>query len=205
MPEPGRSILDNYEKLAKILSLVAVPVLLGIGGWALQDALSKRNVDQQYVSLALSILKEPKSDELLRTWAVELLNEHSPVPIPSQTQAKLKTGEISFAAFASYKRLTDLYEIIIDTKNMLEIVMAEYDPNVEERRALDTLLLELSGSGARTDAKIQAILSGRQPAAITEAEAILLPSLQREIEGMAVRAPSIATVRELAERVLNRL
>lgn len=70
---------DTIEQIAKITPLVAIPVVLAIVGWLTQDSLAKRNVSQEYVKLAVSILKESKDkvDPALRDWAVDLLNQNS--------------------------------------------------------------------------------------------------------------------------------
>jgi WD40 repeat protein len=97
--EPRISQFD-IEKFAKILSLVAIPVVLAIFGWVIQNQLSERSLSQEYVKLAVSILEKPKSSEVpagLRDWAVDLLNQNSPTKFNSETIRQLKTGEINLA------------------------------------------------------------------------------------------------------------
>lgn len=62
---------DQLDKTARLLSLIAIPVVLAVVGWFVQDSLSDRNVSQEYVKLAVSILKEPKDkvEQSLRGWA----------------------------------------------------------------------------------------------------------------------------------------
>lgn len=91
----------DIERLAKILSLVAIPVVLAILGWVIQNRLSDRNLSQEYVKLAVSILEKPKSSEIpagLRDWAVDLLNQNAPTKFSAETIRQLKTGEINLAA-----------------------------------------------------------------------------------------------------------
>lgn len=97
---------DQYgiEKVAKILSLVAIPIVIAVFGWIIQDGLSKRNMSQEYVKLAMSILEKPKSSEVpagLRDWAVDLLNQNSPTKLSAETIHQLKTGEINLSGFIS--------------------------------------------------------------------------------------------------------
>ena len=91
-----RHVWDNIEQGAKVLSLVAIPVVLAIVGWLIQDTLAKRSVGQEYVKLAVSLLTESKekADPLLREWAVDLLNTNSPVKFSSATAQRLKAGEV---------------------------------------------------------------------------------------------------------------
>jgi WD40 repeat protein len=94
----------DIEKIAKILSLVAIPVVLAVFGWVIQNRLSERNLSQEYVKLAVSILEKPKSSETpegLRDWAVDLLNQNSPTKFSEETIRQLKTGEITLAGILS--------------------------------------------------------------------------------------------------------
>jgi hypothetical protein len=84
------SLLDKLERLAKILSALALPLVVGIGGWWIQDVLSQGDIDQDYVELAISILSSP-SDETpteLREWATSLLDHTSPVEIPEGLKSR---------------------------------------------------------------------------------------------------------------------
>ena len=90
----------DIERIAKILSLVAIPIVLAVFGWIIQDRLSEQNLSQEYVKLAVTILEKPKSSEVpggLRNWAVDLLNQNSPTKFAPETIRELKAGEISLA------------------------------------------------------------------------------------------------------------
>ena len=100
-PEKRKTNYD-IEKVAKILSLVAVPVVIAIFGWIIQNTLSERSLSQEYVKLAVSILEKPKSSDVpagLRDWAVDLLNQNSPTKFSPETIRQLKTGEINLSGF----------------------------------------------------------------------------------------------------------
>ncbi|MEQ3726057.1 MAG: hypothetical protein ABNH38_01415 [Tateyamaria sp.] len=90
------SLLDKIEKVAKIVSVVALPLVVGIGGWWIQDALSRRDTDQDYVELAISILSKPQDETQtdLREWAASLLAETSPIEIPESLRERLGGGEV---------------------------------------------------------------------------------------------------------------
>jgi WD40 repeat protein len=87
--------IDTIEQLSKIISIVAIPIVVAIVGWYIQNSLAKRNVSQEYVKLAVSILKESKekTDPALRDWAVDLLNENSPTKFSRVVAEKLKAGQ----------------------------------------------------------------------------------------------------------------
>jgi WD40 repeat protein len=93
-------VVFDAEKVAKILSLVAIPILIAVFGWVIQNRLGERNLSQEYVKLAVSILEKPKSSDSpsgLRDWAVDLLNQNSPTKFSPETIAQLKSGEISLS------------------------------------------------------------------------------------------------------------
>lgn len=92
-----KSWWDRIEQFAKIVSIVAVPVILGFGGWWIQDAVSRRSVNKDYVQLAISILtkSEKEIDPSLRAWAVKLLNQTSPIKFEKIVAKKLTEGEIN--------------------------------------------------------------------------------------------------------------
>lgn len=97
------SLLDKIEKLAKILSAVALPLIVGVGGWWIQDALSQRDVNQDYVELAISILSKPSEEtpSELREWATSLLDQTSPVEIPEGLRTQLGGGEVRLPSIRS--------------------------------------------------------------------------------------------------------
>lgn len=88
---------DIAEQMAKIIALLGVPVVLAIGGWYIQKGISEKALHKDYVSLAVSILAKPKeeSDPKLRAWAVDLLNNHSPVKLDFETSQNLATGDLT--------------------------------------------------------------------------------------------------------------
>ena len=72
---------DTIERLARTLSIVAIPVVLAIGGWVIQQRIQNQAVSRDYVQLAVTILKEPETSKVdpdMRAWAVQLLNDNSP-------------------------------------------------------------------------------------------------------------------------------
>ena len=83
--------------MAKITSYVAIPVVIAVVGGLIQSSLSSRNVAQQYVQLAVSILTQSKAevDPELREWAVDLLNMNSPTRLGVNVAAQLKAGTLN--------------------------------------------------------------------------------------------------------------
>ncbi|OEU60519.1 MAG: hypothetical protein BBJ57_10670 [Desulfobacterales bacterium PC51MH44] len=94
----SHSRLKAIESIAKLLSLVAIPVIIAIIGWGIQDRLTSRTVSKDYVQLAVGILAKPDSEAVdpgLRKWAVDLLNQNSPTKFSPELEIQLKEGTAS--------------------------------------------------------------------------------------------------------------
>jgi Anaphase-promoting complex subunit 4 WD40 domain len=93
--------LDIVEQVAKILSILAVPIVipfaLAFYSAKVQQGAQKETLNRDYVQLAVSILKERREEEnpSLRNWAVDLLTEHSPTRFNPEVISALKSGAVS--------------------------------------------------------------------------------------------------------------
>jgi hypothetical protein len=90
--------LESAEKISRILSVAAIPVVLGIGGLIIQRQLQKQTVGAAYVNLAVTILENPDRSKVpgeLREWAVDLLNDNSPTKLNSKAADSLKSGAVT--------------------------------------------------------------------------------------------------------------
>jgi hypothetical protein len=97
---------ERVERVTKILSQVAIPVVIAIFGWLIQNSLARRNVAQEYVRIALNILTEKgKDNPLLRDWAVDLLSQNSPTPFSpdcgSSAQGRRRVSASSLGAIVA--------------------------------------------------------------------------------------------------------
>jgi murein L,D-transpeptidase YcbB/YkuD len=93
--KPG-DLWDFAERITRILSLLAIPVVIAIVGALIQSSLARRTVSQQYVQVAVSILtSKEKLDPSLRSWAVDLLNDNSPTHLSQTVKLKLKEGSVT--------------------------------------------------------------------------------------------------------------
>jgi murein L,D-transpeptidase YcbB/YkuD len=87
---------DLVERITRIMSLIAIPVVIAIVGALIQDSVAKRSVSQQYVQVAVAILtSREKIDPNLRSWAVDLLDDNSPTRLGATVKQKLKEGSIT--------------------------------------------------------------------------------------------------------------
>src|SRR5437763_3594088 len=85
---------EAIERVSKTLSIAAIPIVLAVGGWVLQERLQDQTVGRDYVQLAVTILKEPNSSKDMKTWAVQLLNDNSPTKFTPEITTNLSNGSI---------------------------------------------------------------------------------------------------------------
>jgi WD40 repeat protein len=99
-----RETVSNFwakaESISKVLSAIAIPIVIAVGGWWIQNSITKQSISKDYVTLAIGILEKSKSeiDQSLRDWAVDLLAEYAPSKFPAETISRLRAGSISLGA-----------------------------------------------------------------------------------------------------------
>lgn len=98
-----KTVSDWLEQWSKILSAVAIPIVLLIIGNVLNQPLQDRTINRDYVQIATAILKEPiksspeqdSPEVTLREWAVSVLKHSSPVPLPDGLTQAFVNGKVS--------------------------------------------------------------------------------------------------------------
>ncbi len=106
---------DKWLIIAKIISLVLIPLILGIAGFFINKQIAHANINQEYVRLAISILTS-KQDKELREWAVKIINNYSPEKLTKEVQEGLSTGEINFPHVTS----TGIIQHYMSTEKILK-------------------------------------------------------------------------------------
>jgi hypothetical protein len=91
---------ETAERIAKTVSIALIPVVLAVGGWIIQARLADQTVRRDYVQLAVTILKDPPTQDNgdMREWAAKLLANESPVPFSATTISNLKEGKVALPA-----------------------------------------------------------------------------------------------------------
>ena len=92
-PGSRHDFWDRVERLARIASVIALPVVLAVLAAVLH---SRESLTHDYIDLAMSILKEPAKSDMtlaLREWAVDVLNRDAPIKFSDELVAKLKSGK----------------------------------------------------------------------------------------------------------------
>ncbi|MFZ6649418.1 hypothetical protein ACO0LO_27080 [Undibacterium sp. TJN25] len=84
----NRPSTKAYDRLAKAQSIaaiaasIAIPLILAVFGFLVQQQLASHGLKKDYVQIATNILKENPSlqDKELRKWAVQVLDQNSVIP-----------------------------------------------------------------------------------------------------------------------------
>lgn len=88
--------LERARVLSGLLASVLVPVAIALAGHWFGAALKEREVQMRFVELAVGILGEkpqPASAEV-RSWAVDIIDKFSPVPLSTDARNQMKAIEI---------------------------------------------------------------------------------------------------------------
>lgn len=93
----------RWVQAAKIISYIAIPVVIAIMGQNVQttmnnnalqsqEAISKNALNAEYLNIATSILSTPAESTNIdiRNWAIDLINQYSPVAISLEAENQLK-------------------------------------------------------------------------------------------------------------------
>jgi WD40 repeat protein len=95
-PQSSKSQKDFWDKI-QIVSGVAIPVVIGLGSYFIQQSITKESVAKDYVGIATTILESQKGEKAtnLREWAVSLLGQYSPIPLSPDSKRELKSGGLT--------------------------------------------------------------------------------------------------------------
>ena len=117
------SALEKAESVAKIVSLIALPLVVAVGGWRIQSSMNENAVKSQYVEIAVSVLNQSPegSNVTLRDWASKTLAEHSSIDFSKKEIEALVTGEIRISDYKSTILKQELLERIAQEADKLKL------------------------------------------------------------------------------------
>ena len=83
---------DKWHIIANSIAILLVPALVGYFGYQINAAVKDKEISQNYVELAIGILKgDPdKESPALREWAISIVNSNSPVKLDPKVREELK-------------------------------------------------------------------------------------------------------------------
>jgi len=95
-------MLDRLEKLAKIVSLLAIPIALWWLGTQYQSADARAKTAVEYVKLSISIIEDQnQADPALLEWATKTLNFYSQVKLSQPLAEAIASGQANVSAAAT--------------------------------------------------------------------------------------------------------
>lgn len=88
--------LDEWGKLAGIVSSLATPVVICVAGYLAQRAIQGQAIRKDYVQIAMSILTASPKEIApeLRRWAVHIIDRLSPCKLDPKVQAGLEESRM---------------------------------------------------------------------------------------------------------------
>ncbi len=97
-----RSISDRVEQLAKIFSLVFIPIALAVLTSTIQSRDKDKSLAQEYVKLSVDVLRSQDTEKWpeLRGWAISTINEYAKVKMTYEQYKILKFGGASLPSEA---------------------------------------------------------------------------------------------------------
>jgi len=88
--------VSSFQRIINILSMVAIPIILGVSGFYIQQEIEQQKIQQEYIKIALSVINdEDKVQPDILDWAVDVLVKHSDPPLPEKVAQQLKDGKTS--------------------------------------------------------------------------------------------------------------
>lgn len=102
LPVKKKSV--DWMEWAKLLAPIAASLVLGISGGIIQHRVSEAALNKDYVATALTILKEPPTQQNaeLRDWALKVFAEYSPLTLPNEAKESLFKGQVVLAGLPYY-------------------------------------------------------------------------------------------------------
>jgi hypothetical protein len=100
---PDETLPTHWRKLSVLSGLIAsivVPVVIARFGHQYAKAIKEREIQGQFVELAVGILQQPprvdsvRADSAIRTWASNVLSKYSGVPMPPELVRKLQGSQL---------------------------------------------------------------------------------------------------------------
>jgi hypothetical protein len=91
-----RDIWSKITAISALIASVLIPVVVVVVSNLFTSAMKDSENRVRYIELAIGILKSPPSADTdnLRTWAVDVINKHSDVPMDSKTKDELRKNKI---------------------------------------------------------------------------------------------------------------
>jgi hypothetical protein len=87
---------DKFQIWSQFGINVVALIVIAVAGMVVDSTLKSREVNVKYVGMAVDILraKPDPSQKNLRSWAINVINAYSKIPLPLEAQEELKTNSL---------------------------------------------------------------------------------------------------------------
>lgn len=104
-----KGILEQIEIWASILSKIAIPIVLLILGFWLNNSYKEKELRQKYIEIAEGILNNKPAPETLslREWAINTINLYAEKKLSSEAKAVLKVNPLNRIHVTDEINITD--------------------------------------------------------------------------------------------------
>jgi hypothetical protein len=94
----ARDSLEKAQSVVSMISLVAVPLTIGLVGWNVQQTIANQTLRKDYADMALRVLAQSadKKQDDLRLWAVAVVDKYAPVPLSAAARKQLLAGAFQY-------------------------------------------------------------------------------------------------------------
>lgn len=172
-------MLDKLEKIAKILSFIAIPIAIWWLGTQYQTADTKAKTAVEYVKLSISIIgNQNEVDPALLEWASKTLNYYSEVKFSKPLALAIASGKANvspaaaaagwFAVVGSLKTQAAAENLIVKLKDKLPVELQTFKLQIYKTDISNLYAVTIGGETSKSEA-ISRAASIRKAALIPDA------------------------------------
>src|SRR3954463_5644388 len=96
MESQHKDIWDKMSASSGVIAAILVPVAVAFVGAQYSASLKQQELEatsrREYINIALSILRDPGTDDSLREWGTKIMNHYSDVEMSTAKKAAFNTG-----------------------------------------------------------------------------------------------------------------
>src|SRR4051794_22244578 len=96
MESQHKDIWDKISASSGMIAAILVPVAVAFVGAQYSASLKQQELEatsrREYINIALTILRDPGTDDSLREWGTKIINHYADVEMPTATKAAFNKG-----------------------------------------------------------------------------------------------------------------
>lgn len=160
-------MLDKLEKIAKTVSLIAIPLVLWWLGTQYQSADTRAKTAVEYVKLSIAIIEnQNEADPALLEWASKTVNHYSEVKFSKPLAKAIATGQVNvsptaaaggwFAVVGSLHSVSEAEALIKKLKDNLPGTLTSLELQIYKTDISKLYALTVGGETSKSEAVARA-------------------------------------------------